>query len=98
MTTCAHCGEAFMPNDRGRPRRFCSVKCSRAAKRADQRAQEPAKKPEPADPLAAKRERLVRLMTERLGREPLRRDVDSLPEVVLDELITHYAGSPGFVW
>jgi hypothetical protein len=43
--------------------------------------------------LEAKREQLLAAMTARLGREPMRRDLDSLPEPVIDDLLTYYAGN-----
>lgn len=44
------------------------------------------------DPLGAKRERLFEAMTERLGREPLRRDLGGMPEQVVNDLLKYYAG------
>jgi hypothetical protein len=42
--------------------------------------------------LDGKKDRLFRVMTERLGREPLRRDMEGMPEPVVDDLLKYYAG------
>jgi hypothetical protein len=44
------------------------------------------------DSMEAKRERLFKAMTACLGREPLRRDLDSQPEQVVDDLLKYYVG------
>jgi hypothetical protein len=52
----------------------------------------------PAESIASKRERLFAAMTVRLGHEPIRMDIDALNEVMLDQLLRHYANAPGLVW
>lgn len=42
--------------------------------------------------LEVRRERLFKAMTARLGREPLWRDIASLPEPVIAELERYYIG------
>lgn len=47
--------------------------------------------------LKAKRDKLEALMRKRLGRIPVRRDIDALTEATLDRLIAHYS-APSFLW
>jgi hypothetical protein len=44
--------------------------------------------------LEAKRARLIAAMTERLGHEPVRRDIEALDESSIDYLLRHYGAGP----
>lgn len=84
LKTCEYCEKSFPANKTGRPRRFCKIACSRAAKLRAAKGQN--------DPLAEKRERLAALMRSAGKDSPtLEHDIASLPPEHLDYLIDHYS-------
>ena len=59
---CKHCGKSFPANETGRPRRFCKIACSRAAKIRAAKGQVEGGMKLKNDSLAEKRKALAALM------------------------------------